>query len=637
MSENYNRNPNILVDIEAGQRYRFVAETGQLLFKNSALTNSSKEITLDELVLIDEFHRAVSPVNTDRPWRAQQEQRSIARGEIVDPSTYGNWEAPGGPHEHIHLATRAAEIITNEIQKHLKNPDELQTDWEKTTQEKVKGTNSLHAAAAAGLHDEGREITHIFYSNELIGTSLLRRMGVRQDIIDVLPSKSVMLTLEDQSMDEVIRGLIPEAVILRIADEFGKRAPGKNRLFQLSDDDEKNQEAWAQRYINRPLSGRPSDKRMRENIALHNKNARRYFEALDNWLKAVSNITLNDLARILNKQLAPTLEPLSEKLPLTSRDLLDGQSLKREIQVGDKRIEVEAFTHIGGPNKKFNEDACAVIKDGNNLQIFVVDGGTQVEQVGSLKDVSGGKYVAEQVVNFSGTLDSNKGAADNLRELNKRMVEEVGKNHLDIQYGKDSKSAPYGSIAAVKIDSENNVVEVVNAGDVFIVVIDKSGKARLVTKDDEHEYDQKTFEKARELARQHGVSVREAMEKRDKDQRFKPIIDQMLITMRAGNTGKVKRILGGGALDFGVSSQTQLDLSQVKSLLIFTDGAVPGNVDIHTPEGQEKFIEMVKEKGLEGMHEGTADAAKKDPNFEKHPRFRDIDDSLIVRVGLENK
>ncbi|OGH12337.1 MAG: hypothetical protein A2857_03430 [Candidatus Levybacteria bacterium RIFCSPHIGHO2_01_FULL_36_15] len=107
--------------------------------------------------------------------------------------------------------------------------------------------------------------------------------------------------------------------------------------------------------------------------------------------------------------------------------------------------------------------------------------------------------------------------------------------------------------------------------------------------------------------------------------------------MRAGNTGKVKRILGGGALDFGVSSQTQLDLSQVKSLLIFTDGAVPGNVDIHTPEGQEKFIEMVKEKGLEGMHEGTADVAKKDPNFEKHPRFRDIDDSLMVRVGLENK
>lgn len=634
MTENYDTKPKNLIDLEAESRYRFVAETGQLLFKNSALTDSSKEITRDELVLIDEFHKAVSPVNPLHSWRMQQEQRSISRGEIVDPSTYGNWEVPGGPLEHIRLAIRAAEIITNEIQANLKEVGESSNDWQRETQEKVKEINPLHAAAAAGLHDEGREITHIFYSNEVIGTSLLRRMGVKQDVIDVLPSESVMLTPEDQSMDEVINNLSPEAVILRIADEFGKRSPGKNRLFQLSDYDEKNQEAWAQRYISKPLSGRASDKKMRENIGLHNKNARRYFDALDNWLKAISNITLEDLARALNKELVPTLEPLSEKLPLTSKDLLDGQSLKREIQVGDKSVEVKALTHIGGPNKRFNEDACAVITDGKSLQVFVVDGGTQVEQVASLGEVSGGKYIADQVVNFSGILKSNKSAADNLKELNKEMIAETGKNHADIQYGEDSKSAPYGSIATVKIDPENNAVEVANAGDVFVVAVDKTGKTTLVSKDDVHEYDQKTFEKARELACQHGVSVRDAMEKRDKDERFRPIIDQMLVTMSAGNTGKVKRILGGGALDFDISHQTELNLDQIKSLLIFSDGAIPIGISIHTREGQEEFVKLVQEKGLDGLYKEIENAASKDPNFEKHPRFRDIDDCLVVRINI---
>lgn len=263
-------------DKDAGERYKYVVETGRLLFENSGLVDRNRKITREDLSLIDQYHQAVSPVNPSNPWRVVPVQRSISKGEIVDASIYGNWDAFGGPLEHIHLATKAAEIIVTEIHKHLKNPDELRTPCERFTWEEVRKVDPLHAAASAGLHDEGREITHIFFTNEVIGNRLLKGIGVREDIIAVLPSESVMLTPEDESMDEVIRGLNPEAVILRIADEFGKRVPGRNRLFQLTDYDEGNQEAWAQRYISRPFSGRPSDKMMRENIGLHNKNAQRY-------------------------------------------------------------------------------------------------------------------------------------------------------------------------------------------------------------------------------------------------------------------------------------------------------------------------------------------------------------------------
>src|SRR3989344_1810241 len=435
------RVPHTIERLGKEKRYAFIVNEGRI-FDNSPIKDPSMEPGEKDLERVSSFLSAISPVAYKDSWGGEVEVSNKAS----DPSTYDNWDKPGGPQEHMDpLAMKGAVIITKLIQENLKPTDKLDKEGVEIA-EQMRKINPFHAGVAAGLHDLGRELSHIFETTELVGGSLANKIGIRKDIQEVFPDERIMLTPPEKNMNDRIKELPAEAVILRIADEFCKRMCGTNRTFTIDDFSPEFQKKWGERYVNRPLSGLASDSYFRRNIDLHNANAKRSFDALNNWLQGITDLTLTDIGNVINKELAPGLRPLSERVPLTSRDLLDGQSLMREVKVGDEKVEVEAFTHIGGPNKKFNEDACTLITDGKSLQVFVVDGGTQVEQVKSLGELSGGKYVADQVVILSGTLDSKNSAANNLKELNEKMVAEAREKHHDIQYGEESKSAPYGSI-----------------------------------------------------------------------------------------------------------------------------------------------------------------------------------------------
>ncbi len=293
-------------DPEAQVRFNEVVGLGCEIFDQSGLIDEHLEISENDLSRIIQFHKAVSPANPEHPWRLAKEDRPIAK----DPSFFGNWEAPGGPLEHIEFASDAARIITESLQSHLKHDDQLDNPLLRGIAHDIKGISPLHAAVAASLHDEGREVTHLFYANEQIGRTLLKRIGIRDDILKVLPDEKVMLTPRDKDMNEAIQDLPPEAVIVRIADEFGKRFPGSNRLYQPEDYTAWDREKWAAGYINRPTANRPSDTFMRKNMQLHVDNVPRYFEALDEWVRSISTLTLEDITQSINVSLAPTLRPL---------------------------------------------------------------------------------------------------------------------------------------------------------------------------------------------------------------------------------------------------------------------------------------------------------------------------------------
>lgn len=629
--EQFNQKPFTLVDKEAGQRYEDVIKIGKRIFAGSAVVDPSKTITRRDVDLVAQFHGEVSPANPDVKWRLTREKRQIELGQIADPSSFGNWEAPGGPLEHIALATKAAEIVVRELQNNLKSEDKVNEPWAKEAVRQIREINPFHTAVAAGLHDEGREVTHLL-SNEVIGRRLLQQTGIREDITSILPDDKVMLVPPEENMDEYIEHMNSETIIVRIADDFGKRKGGTNRLQQPQDIDRKDEEAWAQNYLNRPFSGRPSDKWAREHLPLHVANASRYLAALDNWVRGVSTLTLEDVTRKVNEQLAPNLQTLEEYAPLSSKDLLDDQVVTKIIELGKKSISIEAMTRIGGPNKKANEDGFVIITDGKNLQVILVDGGTQVEKVESLDNIglSGGKYIATKVEEYGSTLNPNVSVTENLRMLNGFVGEDVMKDHSDIQYAKDSINVPYGSIAGVRFDSENNTLEVANAGDVYVVTIDSFGKPLLRTVDDVYKKDQQTFEAAKKIAEQYGLTMRQVMEQIGKDPRTKPVLEEEYQCMRQGNSGEIRRI--SGAPNFDVTSSVAVSADIVKQVLLFSDGGVPAGIDIHTEEGLQQFIGIVNDLGLEGLNETIKQNAVADPDFNAHPRFRDIDDFSVVRI-----
>lgn len=58
--------------------------------------------------------------------------------------------------------------------------------------------------------------------------------------------------------------------------------------------------------------------------------------------------------------------------------------------------------------------------------------------------------------------------------------QDVEGNNPDITFSPDSKSIPYGCVAYVRVDTEQGIIEVANAGDVFVIAVDYEGTPNLL-------------------------------------------------------------------------------------------------------------------------------------------------------------
>ena len=334
--------------------------------------------------------------------------------------------------------------------------------------------------------------------------------------------------------------------------------------------------------------------------------------------------------------------PLGENNPpgslvLTSEEMPYGQVVVREVELGDKRIIIEGLSREGlvySGEKKASEDSGLVLKDSGALQAIIVDGGTQIEPVSTLSamGLSGGRYIATRVERFAPSLDPSLSAATNLRILNAEIGKDIKIHHPSVTFAEHSYNTPYGSIAAARVDVENNILEVANAGDVFVVVVRKDGKPELLSVDDVYQKDHATFTATRRVADRYGVTFGQAMQQRATDPRFHEIVEEMKETMRQGNVGMIRRITG--APNFGVTSSVVIPLDEVKSVFLFTDGGVPPGFSISTTEGLDEFLKLVNSSGLQGLNEEIQRKLLEDPDYEQFPRFGTVDDLMILKIHL---
>lgn len=328
--------------------------------------------------------------------------------------------------------------------------------------------------------------------------------------------------------------------------------------------------------------------------------------------------------------------PLPGVVLLTSQEMPNCEVVTKEVVIGERRIILEGLSRKGLPyvgEKMVSEDGCVVIRNNKVLQTIVVDGGTQTEKVSTLDamGLTGGRYITIMVEQFGRSLDPSLSVATNLKRLNAEIGEDIRAHHPSILYQEHARNTPYGSIAAVKIDTKNNTLEVANAGDVFVVV-DKNGGPQLLTVDDVYKKDQQTFTTARRLADKHGVSFRQAMQQRTTDPRFFEIVKEMQETMRQGNVGIIRRITG--APNFDVTSSVIIPLGNVQSVFLFTDGGVIPGTSVGTVEGQAAFLRSVESSGLQGLNEEIQRKMLGDPDYELYPRFGTVDDLMIFKISI---
>lgn len=328
---------------------------------------------------------------------------------------------------------------------------------------------------------------------------------------------------------------------------------------------------------------------------------------------------------------------LSGSVVLTSEEMPNGEIAAKELVIGERRVILEGLSRKGlsySGEKEASEDGCVVIRNNEALQAIVVDGGTQIERVSTLDamGLTGGGYITTLVEQFGRNLDPSLSAVANLRRLNEKIGEDIRTHHPSITHQEHTHNTPYGSIAAVKIDTKNNTLEVANAGDVFVIAVDNIGKQILLTVDDVSKKDQKTFVAARRLADKYGVSFRQAMQQRTEDPRFSEIVKEMQETIRQGNVGTIRRITG--TPNFDVTSSVIISLEDIQSVFLFTDGGVIPGININTSGGQATFLRLVGLSGLQGLNEEIQRKLLKDPDFELYPRFGTMDDLMILKISV---
>lgn len=322
---------------------------------------------------------------------------------------------------------------------------------------------------------------------------------------------------------------------------------------------------------------------------------------------------------------------------LGAKDLPNGMVISKDIIIGEQTLRLQGLSRIGesySGTKKATEDGSVVVQRDDVLQAIVVDGGTQVDRLESLDNlgITGGYFIKSQVEALGQSINPAISIARNLHGINRAIGDHMRTEHPDVTYEEHSHNVPYGSITGIKIDLKNNTLEVANAGDVFIVTVTSDNIPTLLSMDDVREKDQQTFATTKRLAQEHGVTFRYAMQNRTKDERFHAVVDEMFETMRRGNTGEIRRITG--APNFDVTSSTIVPLEDVQSVILFTDGAIPGGINIDTPDGLREWWEIIQEKGIDGLNEEVVQRAASDPEFEKYPRFGNVDDLMLLQITL---
>ena len=329
---------------------------------------------------------------------------------------------------------------------------------------------------------------------------------------------------------------------------------------------------------------------------------------------------------------------LSGSVVLTSEEMSDSEVVAKEVAIEGKKIILEGLSRKGlsySGERKISEDGCVVIRNDEALQAIVVDGGTQIEKVSTLDamGLTGGRYITTLVEQFGRNLDPSLSVAINLRRLNEEIGEDIKVHHPSILYQEHAHDNPYGSIAAVKIDTKNNTLEIANAGDVFVIAVDNIGKQILLTVDDVSKKDQKTFAVARQLADKHSVSFRQAIQQRASDPRFNRIMEEMEETMRQANVGIIRRITG--TPNFDVTSSKKIPLGDIQSIFLFTDGGVIPGININMPGEQVTFLRLVESSGLQGLNEVIQRKMLEDPDYELYPRFGTMDDLMILKIAVQ--
>lgn len=193
--------------------------------------------------------------------------------------------------------------------------------------------------------------------------------------------------------------------------------------------------------------------------------------------------------------------------------------------------------------------------------------------------------------------------------------------------GYQSHSASTGTI--VRLSTKENKLELAHVGDSFCMVYFKSDVPRLLTTDQNEQFDQQVFDLIRSIAEESQVVPREA--RQDTRVHSKLIAINQL---KCNNpTGAGCGLINGDEQVKRYIEYRVLPLSDVSAVLIGSDGLIPQSWSVKHERCQADMYEALKLGGLQRLIAIKRDSEDADPDW-WHIRYKHSDDATGIFAEL---
>ena len=254
---------------------------------------------------------------------------------------------------------------------------------------------------------------------------------------------------------------------------------------------------------------------------------------------------------------------------------------------------------------KLNEDT--MVMEGNLFGVF--DGATSLDK----KTFGNGKTGGFLASSAAGSvfIKNHFPLVELARGANKAIYRRMMEHGVDL-----SRKENLWSTSAAVIRIKDNMLEWVQTGDAYIILIFHDNTHKVLAEQEDHDYETLCLWPAKKTVNGSGTS--------------ELLADQ--IRKKRCEMNLTYGVLNGEDKAFDFLKHGHEPLNQVRDILLFTDGL---SIPAETPEKKKNFtplVELYQTLGLNGLKNRIRQIEDLDPGCSRYPRFKHHDDIAAIAI-----